>query len=202
MTRPESDGAAGPITHRSGSRGGGAEAGRGPRGAGSLREAQPRGGPAGGGEVAGLGGARLAGVAAGWPSRPAPEARGAGKRVGREGFRGRGVYPARSSGPGRRGSLASSGRGGARTDAGPPCGPSDPPPRATPGPLRGVPGRPRLAENRPTPGCSERVFSPVPSFYPRRGFPRCPVAVKPKVPRRGAVIREHLSSVVQHPLAS
>lgn len=82
MTRPESDGAGGPITHRLGTRGGGAEAGRGPRGAGSLREAQPRGGPAGGGEVAGLGGARPAGAAAGRPSGPAAEAQGARKRAG------------------------------------------------------------------------------------------------------------------------
>lgn len=49
VTRPESDGAAGPITRRSGARGGGAGAGRGPRGAGSLRESQAPGGPAGGG---------------------------------------------------------------------------------------------------------------------------------------------------------
>lgn len=58
VTRPESDGAAGPIARGSGSRGGGAEAGRGAVQGGELREAQPRRGPAGGGEVAGPGGAR------------------------------------------------------------------------------------------------------------------------------------------------
>lgn len=46
--RPQSDGAAGPIARGSGALGGGAEAGRGPGGVGSLREALPRGGPAGG----------------------------------------------------------------------------------------------------------------------------------------------------------
>lgn len=46
VTRPESDSASGPISRLPGSRGGGAEAGRGPRRAGSLREAQPRRGPA------------------------------------------------------------------------------------------------------------------------------------------------------------
>lgn len=71
VTRPESDSAAGPILRRPGSRGGGAEAGRGPCEAGSLREAQPRGGPAGGGEVAGPGGARRAAATASRAVRPA-----------------------------------------------------------------------------------------------------------------------------------
>lgn len=173
VTRPESDGAAGPIMHRSGPRGGGAEAG-------SLREAQPRGGPAGGGEVAGLRGARLARAAAGRPCGTALEARGAREGVG---ARGQGGHPARSSGPGRRGSLGSNVRGGVRTDARPSCLAPGPAPRATRGPLRRVPGSVGLAKNRPTLGCSERVFSPVPSFYPRRGIPGCPVAVNPKVPR-------------------
>lgn len=61
VTRPENDGMAGPIKRCSGSLGGGAEAGRLPRGAGSLREALPRGGPAEGGKVVGLGGASEAG---------------------------------------------------------------------------------------------------------------------------------------------
>lgn len=71
VTRPESDSEAGPILRRPGSRGGGAEAGRGPCGVGSLREAQPRGGPAGGGEVAGPGGARRAGATGSRAVRPA-----------------------------------------------------------------------------------------------------------------------------------
>lgn len=82
MTRPESDGAAGPITSGSGSRGGGAEAGRGQRREWSLREAQPRRGPAGGWEVAGPGGARRVSVAAGRVARPAAEAKGGRRRAG------------------------------------------------------------------------------------------------------------------------
>lgn len=84
VTRPESDGATGPITCRSGSLGGGAEAGRGPGGAESLREAQARGGPAGGGEVDGPGGARRAGAVVGREVRPAAEAQGARRREGLE----------------------------------------------------------------------------------------------------------------------
>lgn len=98
VTRPESDGMAGPIKRRSGSLGGGAEAGREPRGAGSLREAQPRGGPAEGGKVVCPGGARLAGAAAGRAVTAATEAQSGGAR-------GRRVYPALASGPGRGGGV-------------------------------------------------------------------------------------------------
>lgn len=88
VTRPESDGMARPITRRSGLLGGGAEAGRRPRRAGSLREAQPRRGPAGGGKVAGPGGAGQAGAV------QAPDAR---RRAEGSGSR---VYPALAAVPG------------------------------------------------------------------------------------------------------
>ncbi|XP_066104626.1 collagen alpha-2(I) chain-like [Saccopteryx bilineata] len=70
VTRPKSDGASGPITRRSGALGGGDEAGRGPRGAGSLREAQPLGGPARGREVAGPRGVRRTAAVVGSEVRP------------------------------------------------------------------------------------------------------------------------------------
>ena len=84
VTLPESDGAAGPITPRSGSLGGGAAARRGPSRAGSLREAQPPGGPAGGGEGAGPGGEMQAAAVLGKAVLLEAEVQGARRREGLE----------------------------------------------------------------------------------------------------------------------
>lgn len=82
VTRPENDGMAGPIKRCSGSLGGGAEAGRLPRGAGSLREALPRGGPGGGQEGRGSRRREAGGVVAGRAVRTAVESQGARQRAG------------------------------------------------------------------------------------------------------------------------
>lgn len=144
VTRPKSDSAVGPISRRPGSRGGGAEAGRGPRGAGSLREAQPRGGLAGGGEVelpwrrAGANRVRMAVSPA---RRPMAE---------RGGVPGPGVYPTShgwlilvvGSTPGRRRSPWTCGqRSGAL--------------------LEGSPEKQGIAGHRAVPKC---VFSPLTPF--------------------------------------
>lgn len=177
VTCPESDGMAGPITRRSGLLGGGAEAGRRPRRAGSLREAQPPRGPAGGGKVAGPGGAKRAGAV------EAPDARRcAGLRVGAfiprwplSRVPGGGGSPVAEEAPEltRNPSVAS-------LDL---C-------LAQRGPIqcarsRGAPGKGKIS--RRITGhwiVRKHVVSRI-TFFPHC---RCPVSVKPKVPGRGAVI--------------
>lgn len=176
-TRPESDGAAGPIARRSGSLGGGAEAARGPGGAGSLREALPRGGPAGGGEVPGPQGARPAGAKPGREGGPAAEARGARRRAGP----GR-LHPTPASGPGGWGFPPASserfpgGRGTSRAHLGPARSPGGLAPRGCrrgQG-LRGNPG-PR--------GLWTRVFSTNALFLPQAGIPPAPRSAASRGPQ-------------------
>lgn len=173
-TRPESDGAAGPIARCSGSLGGGAAAGRGPSGAGSLREAQPPGGLAGGGEVAGPGGAERA---------AAGQVRGARRR---EGLAVRESLPRRPRAPGCAWWRFSRCRGGSRAGAEPPRGRWGDACRAMCGGPEGLrAGRvSRRIAGRWV--LRKRAFSTVTPFHPRQGPHRRPAAVKPRAPRRGA----------------
>ena len=121
--------------------------GGGPCREGSLREAQPRGGPAGGGEVAGP--LRHEAGGRGGEKPGSLTLRGGHGPEAAGGTRGPGVYPALASGPGPRGWLVSSCGGGAWADAGPPGCPLGPAPgRAGPAP-EGLKDRvlPRIARS-------------------------------------------------------
>lgn len=181
-TRPESDGMAGPIKGRSGSPGGGAGAGE-PRWAGSLREAQPLGGPAEGWKV-------VCPEARGWLERPRgglseprrrPGERGARQRGG---ARGRGVCPALASGPGPRGRavvLELPRRRLSRPWTPTPGAHSDPC-RAKWGLPGGGPEKDRASKRITGRWVVRKPSSIITLFLPQARISRCPAAVNPKVP--------------------